>query len=256
MHPDKLLEQAKALPEKYGIEAYSATIWELRRKGKTYRDIAQFLNERGVPTDHTAIYRLISRGNPLLGYEEGAVLFGDVVYELRKGRPLRSFDAGLLIAIKKKLRIIPLKSAAPKPAIWCEAHFELNAPPNHDWLRQICENLDIRWNPASPWFLRGRFGFELKFDGNLMAMVCETHNLEHYLKELGTAVSKTSKFFEQDKHRPSRGKEMLARRNAEILESLVLPPGESEEDEIEDSMKWNRKYADELTRRFQSIPLP
>ena len=140
MDSHKMLEEAKTVPEKQGLEAYSAAVWELRRKGKTYREIAEFLNERGVPTDHTAVYRLVrANGNPLSSSPEGAILVGDTVYESRQGRPLRPFEAGLHIIIKIKLQIIPLKDAAPQAALWCEAHFELNEAPNHDWLQQLCK---------------------------------------------------------------------------------------------------------------------
>ncbi len=71
MTPNKMLEQAKAAPEKRGLEAYLETIWELRRKGNSYREIAEFLNERGLATDHTAVYRLMMVNNPLLDFRPG-----------------------------------------------------------------------------------------------------------------------------------------------------------------------------------------
>jgi hypothetical protein len=257
MNPNKMLAEAKAQPEKQGLEAYSATIWELRRKGKTYREIAEFLNERGVSTDHTAVYRIcIAKGNPLMSSPEGAILHGDVVYESRQGRPLRPFEAGLFILIKDAPEIIPLKDAAPGGAIWCEAHFELNAAPNHDWLRQLCEELDLRWNSATPYHLQGRFGFELKVDGTLMAMVCPTYNLEDCMKKVGTAVHETTKYFRQNKVRPYDLREMLASRDAEIMASLVPAPGLSREEEIEEALEWNLKNAKQLTRRFDEIAAP
>jgi hypothetical protein len=255
MKPDEMLKQAKAVPEKRELDSYLETIWQLRGKGQSYREIAEFLNERGVVTDHTAVYRLIAVNNPLLNYRDGRVLLGDVVYESRKGRPLRSFDAGLFIAITKKLLIIPLKTAAPVTAIWCEAQFELNKAPNYVWLHQLCQCLHIDWNPEHPWHLKSRYGLELKFEGNLMGMVCQTFNLETMMRDVGTAVKEATRFFEQDKERFSRHQKMLSERKPEILEQLVILPNESRDDAYEESLEWNRKHAEQLTHQFNSIPL-
>jgi hypothetical protein len=256
MTPNKMLEQAKAAPEKRGLEAYLETIWELRRKGNSYREIAEFLNERGLATDHTAVYRLMMVNNPLLDYRDGCVILGDVEYESRKGRPLRPFSAGLFIAIKKNLQIIPLKNAAPMAAIWCEAHFELNAPPNYAWLHQLCKYLHIDWNPDLPCDLQSNFGLELKFEGNLMAMVCQTFNLETMMRDVGTSVKEATHFFEQDKERFSRREKMLSEQRSEILKNVVINPGESKDDISEECLEWNRKHAQELTKQFNSIPMP
>ena len=256
MNPSQMLKQAKAAPEKRGLDAYLETIWELRRKGNSYREIAEFLNERGLATDHTAVYRLMMVNNPLLDYRDGWVLLGDVEYESQKGRPLRPFSAGLFIAIKKKLQIIPLKNAAPMAAIWCEAQFELNAAPNYAWLHQLCKCMHIDWNPDLPCDLQSNFGLELKFEGNLMAMVCQTFNLETMMRDVGTGLKEATRFFEQDKERFFRREKMLSERRSEILKSLVIRPNESKDDAYEDSLKWNREDAEKLTKRFNSIPMP
>jgi hypothetical protein len=256
MKPSQMLKQAKAAPEKRGLDAYLETIWELRRKGNSYREIAEFLNERGLVTDHTAIYRLMMVSNPLLDYRDGSVLLGDVEYESRKGRPLRPFDAGLFIAIEKKLQIIPLKNAAPMAAIWCEAQFELNAVPNYAWLHQLCKCLHIDWNSDLPCDLQSNFGLELKFEGNLMAMVCQTFNLETMTRDVGTGVKEATHFFEQDKGRFPRREKMLSEGRSEIFKSLVIPPNESKNDAYEDALKWNREAAEKLTKRFNSILMP
>jgi hypothetical protein len=53
------LEAARAAPTKQALEAHREAIELLRNKGYSWREIASFLNEHGVTTDHTAIYRLI-----------------------------------------------------------------------------------------------------------------------------------------------------------------------------------------------------
>jgi len=256
MSPDKMLAQAKSASEKRGLEAYLETIRELRRKGNSYRQIAEFLNERGVITDHTAVYRLLAVSNPLLVANDDGVLVGDVVYESRKGRPLRPFDAGLLITIVKKRRILPLERDAPVGAIWCEAQFELNEAPNYCWINQLCTYLNIRWNSDHPCHLQARFGLEIKFEGNLMAMVCETFNLENAMRDLGTGVKAATKFFEKDKERHARRLKLVSERNAELLKHVHVDPGQSKDDAIEECLEWIREYHEKLTKQFNSISMP
>jgi len=57
MNRDEILAEAKAAPPKVVLEEYREAVQELREKGFTWREIAGFLTERGVPTDHTRIYR-------------------------------------------------------------------------------------------------------------------------------------------------------------------------------------------------------
>jgi hypothetical protein len=256
MSPEKLLQEAKAASPKRGLESYLETVLELRRKGNSYRQIAEFLNEKGITTDHTTVYRLVSASNPLLVSSDDGLLLGDVVYESRKGRPLRPFDTGLLITIVKKLRIIPTDREAPVSAIWCEAQFELNEAPNYRWLNQLSKCLNINWNPETPCHLQARFGFEIKFEGNLMALVCQTFNLENAMRDVGTGVKAATKLFEKDKERHSRRQKLVSERNAELLKHVHMNPGESKESVVEECLEWIREDAEKLTRRFNSIPMP
>ena len=57
MNPKEILADAKVAKPKPRIEAYRETVVTLRDKGYTWREIADFLNERGVSIDHTRIYR-------------------------------------------------------------------------------------------------------------------------------------------------------------------------------------------------------
>lgn len=52
-----LLAAAKAAPEKQNIEEYREVVNVLREKGFTWREVADFLTERGVSIDHTRLYR-------------------------------------------------------------------------------------------------------------------------------------------------------------------------------------------------------
>jgi len=57
MDREELLAAAKAAPAKVRLEEYREVVQELRGKGFTWREVADFLTERGVPTDHSWVYR-------------------------------------------------------------------------------------------------------------------------------------------------------------------------------------------------------
>ena len=61
MDRDELLAAAKAVPAKVRFEEYREVVQELRRKGFTWREVADFLTERGVPTDHSWVYRTFGK---------------------------------------------------------------------------------------------------------------------------------------------------------------------------------------------------
>lgn len=62
MNVEEITAEARAAAPKVQLEEYREAVEALRKKGYTWREIASFLNERGVSTDHTRIYRLF--GNP------------------------------------------------------------------------------------------------------------------------------------------------------------------------------------------------
>jgi len=61
MEIEKMLAEAKATPEVKKLEEYAEVITVLREKNYSWRDIADFLNKRGVDTDHTRVYRLFNK---------------------------------------------------------------------------------------------------------------------------------------------------------------------------------------------------
>ena len=254
MNPAKMLEQAKNEPQKQSLEAYLETIWELRGKGNTYRQIADFLKDRGVKTDHTAVYRLIEEEKPE-SYFKDCVLIDDIPYEAREGRPLRVFSAGLFISIKERLKIVPLERAESTAPIWCEAQFVLNAPPNHSWLKKLRQCLDMNWNPKAPWHMRGRFDTELKFEGDLLALVCPIYNLETEMKKLAAGISMASNYFSQNKALYARLHQLVAERDEKIIPNIAIEPGESVGEAVDEIVEWRRGYAKKLTEQFHSISL-
>ncbi|MBM3877029.1 MAG: hypothetical protein FJ386_09960 [Verrucomicrobia bacterium] len=254
MTPTKLLQQAKSEPKERDLASYAEAIWELRRKDKSYRQIAQFLNERGIPTDHMAVYRFIATDNPILGYDDGRLLVGDVEYEARKGRPMHLFNAGLYVSIKKRMRILPIPRELGAASMWCEAQFELSAVPNNCWLEQLCKQLRIHWNPETPFHLQGRHELELKFEGTTMAMVCRTWNLEESVSDVEAAVRQATEFFIKNKEWMAQTTILRNRQRREALAILLIPEGTSLDEEYESSKEWSEREAERLTKKFLSVP--
>ena len=59
--PDALLREAEEEPNYRDLSEYCPVIATLRGKGFSYREIAEWLSERGVELDHNAVYRLYTR---------------------------------------------------------------------------------------------------------------------------------------------------------------------------------------------------
>ncbi len=56
--PDALLREAEEEPNYRSLASYCPVIDKLRSKGFSYREIAEWLTERGVEADHNAVYRV------------------------------------------------------------------------------------------------------------------------------------------------------------------------------------------------------
>ncbi len=56
-----ILDDARSAPSKESLEPHREAITLLRNKGYSWRDVAEFLAERGVNTDHTAVFRFVNR---------------------------------------------------------------------------------------------------------------------------------------------------------------------------------------------------
>jgi len=61
MEIDRIIEDAKAAKRKETLDAYREVIQILRGKGYSWRDISDFLIERGVRVDHTKVYRFAKK---------------------------------------------------------------------------------------------------------------------------------------------------------------------------------------------------
>ena len=67
MDINQLIKEAKEAKSKNGLESCTEVINILRKKGYSWRDISEFLAERGVKADHTKIYRLHTKLNSMKG---------------------------------------------------------------------------------------------------------------------------------------------------------------------------------------------
>lgn len=56
-----ILKAAQSALPKDAMDSHLETIVTLREKGYTWREIAAFLTEHGVPTDHTKVFRLVAK---------------------------------------------------------------------------------------------------------------------------------------------------------------------------------------------------
>ncbi len=63
-NPIDLLAKAKAAPVRTKLEDHRETIATLRDKQYTWREIAGFLNEHGVDTDHSKVFRFMQKSSP------------------------------------------------------------------------------------------------------------------------------------------------------------------------------------------------
>jgi len=62
--PDALLREAEEEPNYRDLNQYCPVIATLLGKGFSYREIAEWLSERGVELDHNSVYRLHTRNMP------------------------------------------------------------------------------------------------------------------------------------------------------------------------------------------------
>jgi hypothetical protein len=63
--PQQLRSEAEKEPSRRGLEEYSDTIRVLKEdKGFSYREIAAWLQQRGLAVDHNAIWRTYSKSLP------------------------------------------------------------------------------------------------------------------------------------------------------------------------------------------------
>lgn len=68
--PSDLLREAEMEPDYQDLSTYFEVMLTLRRKGFSFREIAEWLSERGVEADHNAVYRVYNNNLPEEGERE------------------------------------------------------------------------------------------------------------------------------------------------------------------------------------------
>ncbi len=245
---------AQEQPSKFGLEAYRDTMCELRRKGHSWRAIADFLVEKGVKTDHTRVYRLMMEGDPLYDYSDCPLVIGGEQFESQKGQPLRPYSSGMVISVEAKLKSIPLEHPEKINSTWCQCQFRLTSAPNLVWLKQLHAELFAEFNPSCPHHLVSVKGFELKFQADTMALDCRSYNLELHFKEVSEGILRATQNFFSDKSRWTALWQKLEERNKKILE-LYHSPGEAVDEILEGHSEWYSEQAKRLKAQFDALPL-
>lgn len=258
MQPDALLKLAQNQPSKFGLEAHRDTVCELRRKGFSWRAIADFLIEKGVKTDHTRVYRLMIEGNPLYDHSDAPVIIHGQQYESQKGEPLRPYGQGMFISVEAKLCCIPLEHPESVKSNYCEYQFQLSSIPNQAWLKQLHVELRAEFKPDYPQHLVSMKGFELKFLGNVMALVCPSYNLELHAKEVIDGVMRATQILFSDKAKMDALWKLMQDRDKKILEFYhqgEKTPVESADEILEDHSAWHLEEAKRLKEKFDALSL-
>jgi hypothetical protein len=252
MNPAELHKLAQESPSKIDLADYQSTVWELRRKGNSWRAIADFLIENGVKTDHSSVYRMMMESDPLFDYDDQGLIIGDQLYESQEGVPLRPFELGTCIAIVGKLRAIHLEHPERISSTWCQCQFQLSDAPNRMWLKKLHEELNSQFHPERPGYLRSQRGFELKFESNVMALDCLAPNLGSNYRDVVAGIERATKFFRDDKSRWVSLRLRKEARSKKILQ-LYHVTTETTEEIVEEHLEEYAKRQERLERDFAEL---
>lgn len=254
-NPDHLLEIARAQPSQFGVESYRETISELRRKGNSWRQIADFLIEKGVKTDHTRIYRLMMEENPLYDHNDGPVNLGGLFYESQIGTPLQPYLDGLDVFIKERVRFLLIEDPEQGSSIWCQAQFQLSARPNRIWVKHLHSLLHAEFKPSRPFHLSSKRGFDLKFSGDVMAVDCYVFNLKQNYSDIYKAMVETSQHLLKDSSLPKRLGKLREERDRRIAKCYFAGSGQSQDGLIDEHNEFYHEQHKRYQADFDSLSL-
>ena len=255
MKPDELLDLAEQMPSNFGVESYRDSICALRRKGYSWRGIADFFVEKGITTDHTRVYRTMMDGDPLYDFNDGPLCIGRALFESQKGLPLREYSVGMFISLKAKLGITLLEHPERITSGWCQSQFQLSTRPNRVWLKQLHHELVAEFRSDWPGHLVSGMGFELKFDGDVMAFDCLVANLEQLFKIVSEGITRTNQHFQKDKAKWLASLTMSEARKKKILELYSRGAGESEDAVLDGHVEDYAERSVALNERFNKLEI-
>lgn len=147
--PATLLEEALKAPAKTDLSQYLLAIETLREKKWSWREIADFLNERGVVTDHTKLIRLMQKHADRFTVPSKDDYF----------RALKKLQTGKL---------------SPKSAWWAMLNFHFNAHNRTVTFTQLAEaagQVGAKLPATKPWTYANReYGTLAKMLGESIGM--------------------------------------------------------------------------------------
>ena len=117
--------------------------------------------------------------------------------------------------IMQKLKSILLEQPEKVRSTWRECQFRLSSPPNLIWLKQLHEEL-LANKPERPYHIISRLGFDLKFEADIMALDCHSFNLSQNFGAVSAAMSRTNKFFADNKSHWLDMSEKIESRNKKV----------------------------------------
>lgn len=92
-----ILKDAKLAEPRASLSAHHDAITILREKGFTWREIADFLRERGVETDHTKLFRFMQRKEkPMNSYSDFVVPSADQYAQALSGLKISDLQLKML----------------------------------------------------------------------------------------------------------------------------------------------------------------
>ena len=255
MQPDALLALANEMPSKFGVESYRDTISALRRKRYSWREIADFLIEKGVKTDHARIYRMMMLDDPLYDFDDASLNIGGQLFESQKGLPLKPYNLGMYIRVKSKLTCIQLEHPEKVDSTWCQCQFRLSARPNRIWLKKLHDMLHAEFRPEWPHHLVCVTGYELKFEGDVLALDSQTFNLEQHFQEVRDGILRTTEYFRNDKTQFPAILKSNEARNRKILDLYSSSNGEGDSDHLQAHTEDYSDKTERLKKQFENLEL-
>ena len=81
MKREEIIAAALAAEPKVRIEEYREAVDILRDKGYTWREIAEFLNHKGIQTDHTRVYRTFGKTPKQHAPESREIQIDKIIYK-------------------------------------------------------------------------------------------------------------------------------------------------------------------------------
>lgn len=252
MQLESVIAAAKRTRKKPKLEDFRSVAAELRRKGMTWREIADFLASHGVRTNHVAVFRLLrpSLAIPIettIEGQQGGVIVGGELYEANPRGLARPFSAARAITIERKIRVIVLENRVNASAIWCEMQFRLNERPADEWIRTLATKLHGQLTGSC--VIRTPNKARLTFEGADVGIQCWRIEIKACFEEFKNAVHETNLAFAK----PARLKEEFREADKKWRELVTSVYDEDPDEAVEGHIEHYAKIRRETAREFEGL---